>query len=57
MKEIINTIKLNELDRNTKIMVGGYPFNTSPDLWKKIGADGYAPNAKQAINIADKLVS
>ena len=39
-----------------KILVGGYPFNTSPDLWRQVGADGYAPNAQQAIALADRLV-
>lgn len=57
LKELINSIKLHELDRNTKIMVGGYPFNASSDLWKKIGADGFAPNAKSALKIAEDLVS
>lgn len=57
LKELINTIKLNDLNRNTKILVGGYPFNTAPELWKRIGADGYAPNAKHAIDIAEKMVS
>jgi len=57
LKELINTIKLNGLNRNTKILVGGYPFNAAPELWKRIGADGYAPNADLAINIAEEMVS
>ncbi len=55
IKEIINTIRLNGLDRKTKIMVGGYPFNVSKDLWKKMGADGYAPNAEEALKVAEKI--
>ncbi len=39
-----------------KIIVGGYPFNTARDLWKTVGADGYAPDAREAINLANSLV-
>jgi methylmalonyl-CoA mutase cobalamin-binding domain/chain len=40
-----------------KIFVGGYTFNIAPDLWKKVGADGYAPNAQQAILLANRLIA
>ncbi|MFA5290236.1 MAG: cobalamin-dependent protein [Candidatus Izemoplasmatales bacterium] len=40
-----------------RIIVGGKVFNDTPDLWKKIGADGFADNAKHAIAIARELVS
>ncbi len=36
------------------VMVGGYPFNTSPDLWRTLGADAYAPDARQAVEIANQ---
>lgn len=39
-----------------KILVGGYPFNASPNLWQRVGADGYAPDAEQAIALAQRLV-
>jgi MerR family transcriptional regulator, light-induced transcriptional regulator len=32
-----------------KIMVGGYPFNIAPELWRRIGADAWAPDAAQAM--------
>lgn len=41
---------------NIKILVGGYPFNIDPEIWRRIGADGYAPNALQAIQTAEKLI-
>lgn len=41
---------------SVKIMVGGYPFNLSKDLWKTIGADAYAKNAGAAVEIAQTLV-
>jgi methylmalonyl-CoA mutase cobalamin-binding domain/chain len=41
----------------TRVLVGGYPFNLSPDLWIKIGADGYAPDAKMAILEAERTLN
>ena len=40
-----------------RIMVGGYPFNISSDLWREVGADGYAPSADSALLTAAKLVA
>ena len=40
---------------STKIIVGGYPFRVAPELWKTIGADGYAADAGEAIALAEKL--
>lgn len=36
------------------ILVGGYPFNQEPDLWSKVGADGYAADADEAIALANR---
>ena len=41
---------------SAKIMVGGYPFNIAPELWRRIGADAWAPDAAQAIAVADRLL-
>lgn len=40
-----------------KIMVGGYPFNIDQELWKTIGADGYAPGADEAVAVAEQLLA
>ncbi|WP_152417023.1 hypothetical protein [Paenibacillus sp. PAMC 26794] len=40
-----------------KIMVGGYPFNIDHELWKTIGADGYAPGADEAVAVAEQLLA
>jgi methanogenic corrinoid protein MtbC1 len=37
-----------ELD-GARVRVGGRAFRTAPDLWRTIGADGYAANADDAI--------
>lgn len=43
-------------DISTKILVGGYPFNLEPDLWKVVGADGWAPDAENAVRVARDLI-
>lgn len=39
-----------------RVLVGGYPFNLSPDLWREIGADGHAREADEAIALAERLI-
>jgi methanogenic corrinoid protein MtbC1 len=38
-------------------MVGGYQFNAHPGLWQRTGADAWAPDGRQAVGVADGLVS
>ncbi|WP_373494285.1 B12-binding domain-containing protein [Aquiflexum sp.] len=54
---LIKKIRSNEDFNHLKIMVGGYPFITNPDLWKKVAADAYAQNANEAITRANDLVN
>ena len=54
---LIKKIKENSELSNLKIMVGGYPFLMNPELWQKIGADGFASNANQAVKLANELVN
>lgn len=44
-------------DPQVKILVGGYPFNVEPQAWQRVGADGYAPDAESAIQLAYSLVA
>ncbi len=53
---LINKIRNNILLDNVKIMVGGYPFMLVPDLWRKVGADAFAPDAKEAIRSANNMI-
>lgn len=58
MGELISLIQAmrNDADcHDTKIIVGGYAFNTNKGLWSRIGADAYARDAEGAIEIIDKL--
>jgi methanogenic corrinoid protein MtbC1 len=56
VEKLIQTIRSHENFQVTKIMVGGYPFNLEPELWKQVGADAYANNAQEAIDTAEKLL-
>lgn len=40
-----------------RVLVGGYPFLVSPELWKQVGADGSASDAEEAVRAASKLVT
>jgi len=39
-----------------KVLVGGHPFRNSPDLWEKVGADGFASDADEAVTLAASLL-
>jgi methanogenic corrinoid protein MtbC1 len=54
---LIENVRTTFTDDQINILVGGYPFNTSPDLWQRVGADGFAPNAQEAIALANKMTT
>ena len=39
-----------------KIVVGGQAFDLDKELWRRVGADGTAPNAEEAIRLLEWLV-
>lgn len=51
VRRLIQAIRMSAWARPL-IMVGGYPFNAVPDLWKIVGADTYAADAQSAVRIA-----
>ncbi|WP_315795258.1 cobalamin B12-binding domain-containing protein [Paenibacillus sp. BIC5C1] len=55
-KELIQLVRLHPTTAHVKIMVGGYPFNIDRELWRTIGADGYAPGAEEAVEVAEHLL-
>lgn len=40
---------------HTRVMVGGQAFNAIPELWRSVGADGYAKNAADAVLLANEF--
>lgn len=57
MKKLIGALRADERSAKAMILVGGLPFNVDPSLWKRIGADGYAPDAERALAEADRLLA
>ena len=54
--DLIAFVRRREPASHVKILVGGYPFNAAANLWRTVGADGYAPDAVSAIAVADRLL-
>lgn len=52
--DLIDRMRQSEVD--VKILVGGQLFRTKLDLWQQLGADGYARDAGEAIDLAGRLV-
>lgn len=55
-KEIIEKVRNHPDLPEVKIIVGGYPFNQDPELWRRIGADGTGTTARDAIARAKALI-
>ncbi|MFH0957826.1 MAG: cobalamin-dependent protein [Pseudomonadota bacterium] len=56
LKELIETVRDQDKAGRVKILVGGYALRSSPDLWVKLGADGFAEDAQQAVSMANQIV-
>ncbi|NHJ15163.1 MAG: cobalamin-binding protein [Candidatus Thorarchaeota archaeon] len=54
--DTIRIIRESDLGRKLIVIVGGRPFNIDSELWKKVGANGYASNARDAVDFANELV-
>jgi methylmalonyl-CoA mutase cobalamin-binding domain/chain len=54
MKEVIEALKARGLRKNVQVMVGGAPVNEK--YAKDIGADGYAPDAGDAVDLAKRMM-
>ena len=52
---LIDNVRDTFAEDQIKIMVGGYPFNLSPQLWKQVRADGFAPSAQAAVQLANRM--
>lgn len=52
IRDIIREIRTWPREKQPKIMAGGLSFKNHPDLPEKLGADGYAPDAARAVELA-----
>ena len=57
VRDLVNAVRSDAQLKEVKIIVGGYPFNQTPSLWRSVGADGYAKDAREAVNVANGLSS
>lgn len=57
LADLISSIRESPQTSNIKILVGGRPFFLAPHLYKEIGADGSPSNAKEAVALANELLS
>jgi methanogenic corrinoid protein MtbC1 len=49
--------KIKQVASDSKILIGGLALEDSPELWKSLGADGYAADIQSAVTIGAKLIS
>jgi len=54
MGEVVAILKAANVRNRFKVIVGGSPL--SQQFSDRIGADGYAPKAAQAVDLAKRLV-
>jgi 5-methyltetrahydrofolate--homocysteine methyltransferase len=54
MKEVVTTLKGSDMVGKAKVMIGGAPVTQA--FSDEIGADGYAPDAASAADLAKKLL-
>lgn len=56
VEELIAQMRSAPDCHSVKIIVGGYPFNIVPGMWRQLGADGCAQDAVTAVDLANRLV-
>jgi len=52
VRSLIEAIRREALPEPPRILVGGAAFRSAPELWSEIGADGFAPNLREAVELA-----
>jgi MerR family transcriptional regulator, light-induced transcriptional regulator len=57
LKQLIATVRADAACNGVKVLVGGYPFNLAPELWREVGADASAPDAAMAVEMAARLAA
>jgi len=55
VRDLIGLVRAETRCRGVRILVGGHPFNTDPSLWRTVGADGHAADARLAVRLSEEL--
>ena len=53
---MITAVRAHPDCTDIRILVGGYPFNIEPCLWRDVGADGHAADALRTVDLANQLL-
>jgi methanogenic corrinoid protein MtbC1 len=53
---LVTSLRVLPECRHVKVLVGGYAFDSSAELWRDVGADAYAADAAAATQVAHRLV-
>jgi MerR family transcriptional regulator, light-induced transcriptional regulator len=56
VQQTVATIR-SKCERPVKVLVGGAAFDEVPELWRQVGADGYAPTVADALVLGRELVT
>jgi methanogenic corrinoid protein MtbC1 len=57
LADLIASIRKSPDISTIKILVGGRPFMLSPELYKKVGAEGCPLSARESVSLANELLS
>ena len=57
VRDVISAARRADKSGQMKALVGGYQFNANPGLWRTTGADAWAPDAREAVGVANALTA
>jgi methanogenic corrinoid protein MtbC1 len=55
VRQLITALRGADMASTSKILVGGHVFRFAPDLWRDVGADGFAKDALETIELLKEL--
>jgi methanogenic corrinoid protein MtbC1 len=55
-RDLIQAIRTSPIGKDIKILFGGQPVNRSPSMYKTVGADLTAPDARAAVRLANEVI-
>jgi methylmalonyl-CoA mutase cobalamin-binding domain/chain len=54
--ELVEVVRADARCADVTVLVGGAVFRRNEGLWRKVGANGFAPDAEAAVELANRLV-
>lgn len=56
-ERVIAAVRAHPETRHVAVLVGGAPFQIEASLWEKVGANGSARNAREAVDLAGRFAA